>query len=325
MKKYRAKFNPTRKGVYAVSLVDEPAMEGDFIQFQKEHALKFAQVDANKRRVMGLILEPNKEVLRFDKEENSYYTVYFEAQDIEDVAYNFQKQGNQNNSTIQHDGKSIEGVSFVETWIVENPKVDKSTNFGFEYPKGSWMGVMQLDNQEVWDEYVQTGKVKGFSIDAFMQFEEQLNLNKVDKMDEQVKEDNVILSAIKDGFTQLKEILSPKKVDEVVEEVKEVILADEPMMDQPPMDDVMPTSSTEELITKAIDDLQAVLESMKSESASLSKKVDELEVKLGKQDADLLELGKQPATASIKKTNTMQSANLSAYEKFREKNKQFNK
>jgi len=207
MKKYRARFNPTRKGVFSVSLVDEPAMDGDFIQFKKDNPLKFAQVNKDKRRVMGMILEPDKEVLRYNKEDNSYYTVYFEKQEIEDVAYNFQKQGNQNNSTIQHNGINIEGVSFVETWIVEDSKIDKSANFGFEYPKGSWIGVMQLDNQKVWDEYVQTGKVKGFSIDAFMQFEE-VNLNKVDMSE--IKEDGII-DAIKKGFAQLAENPFKKK------------------------------------------------------------------------------------------------------------------
>lgn len=300
MKKYIAKFNPNRKGVYAVSLVDEPAMEGDFIRFQKENVLKFAQVDVDKRRVMGLILEPNKEVLRFDKEDDSYYTVQFGVQDIEDVAYNFQKQGNQNNSTIQHDGKSIEGVSFVETWIVENPKIDKSTNFGFEYPKGSWMGVMQLDNKEVWNEYVQTGKVKGFSIDAFMQFEE-INLNKLNMSE--IKEDS-ILNAIKDGFTQLKETLIPKKVEEVVELKEEVIelAEDMPVMDAPAEDApaVDEKVNEEEVIKKMIADLQGLLDSLSSANVELSKKVDGLELKFTKQEENLIELGKQPATKSVK-------------------------
>ena len=207
MKKYRAKFNPNKKGVYAVSLVTDPAMEGDFIQFEKENKLQFVKVDESKRRVMGLILEPNKEVLRFNKETNTPYSVFFEKEDVEAVAYNFQKQGNQNNSTLQHDGTAIEGVSFVETWIVENPKVDKSTNFGFEYPKGSWMGVMQLDNEEVWNEYVKTGIVKGFSIDAFMQFEE-VNFKTVDMSK---KEEGTILEMLKELPTKIVALMNQLK------------------------------------------------------------------------------------------------------------------
>ena len=156
MKTYRARLKKGAKGVYGISLVDQPAMEGDFIQFSKQEEVKFAEVDKSKRRVMGLVLEPNKLVYRNQGGEE--FNVMFEAQDIEDVAYNFQTQKNQNNSTIQHSGESIEGVSFVETWLIENPKMDKSVNFGFEYPKGSWMAVMQIENEDVWLNYVKTGQ-----------------------------------------------------------------------------------------------------------------------------------------------------------------------
>ena len=56
--------------------------------------------------------------------------------------------------------------------IVENPEVDKSTNFGFSYPKGSWLAVMKVDSDEVWNDYIKTGKVQGFSIDAMLSLEE---------------------------------------------------------------------------------------------------------------------------------------------------------
>ena len=123
IKRFRAKFNPDRKGVYSVSIVDEPAMEGDFIQFNKDNKVQFAFMADNKTRVMGLILQPDKDVLRFDEESQQHYNVFFTAEDIKDVAYNFQKQSNQNNSTLQHDGKPVEDVTFVELWLVEDSKI----------------------------------------------------------------------------------------------------------------------------------------------------------------------------------------------------------
>lgn len=299
MKHYVAKFNPSKKGVYAISLVDEPAMEGDFIQFNKEdNDIKFAKVDESKRRIMGLILEPNKKVLRFNKEDNSYYTIEFGEQDIEDVAYNFQKQGNQNNSTLQHDGVQLEGISFVETWIVENSKVDKSTNFGFEYPKGSWIGVMQLDNQKLWDDYVQTGKVKGFSIDALMQFE-QLNLNRVNMSDNKEK-DNILLSAIKDGFAELKSVFNtPKKeVDkvELKEEVEEVELS------ETKVDEKVEFNATD-FVAEMVKELQEILEPINVELKKLNYDLVEFKKENETLKEEVVKLGKQPATQSIKKTN----------------------
>tara|TARA_R110000772_G_C13310212_1_gene439973 strand:- start:17103 stop:18230 length:1128 start_codon:yes stop_codon:yes gene_type:complete len=208
MKTFRAKFNPLRKGVYAISLVDEPAMEGDFIAFDKQEEMKLAKVDEEKRLLMGLVLEPNKLVFRKGIEGQEDYQVFFSEQDIEDVAHNFQKQASQSNSTIQHSGKQIEGVTFVEQWIIENPEVDKSTNFGFNYPKGSWMAMMKVDNDDIWNNYVKTGKVNGYSIDALMEFEE-VNLNKVNMND---NKEGSVLEFLKDLPNKIALALKPEEV-----------------------------------------------------------------------------------------------------------------
>ena len=200
MKTYRATFNPNLKGVYGISLVSQPAMEGDFLAFGKQDEVKFASVDDEKRILMGLVLEPNKLIYRNQGGEE--FNVFFSEQDIKDVAYNFQKQSNQSNSTIDHSNNKIEGVTFVETWTIDDPKIDKSANYGFNYPKGSWMAMMKVDNDEVWNDYVKTGKVKGFSIDALMKFEE-VKLNKQVNMSDNKSMVESITEAIKVGFAKV--------------------------------------------------------------------------------------------------------------------------
>ena len=306
MKTYRAKFNPDAKNVYGVSLVENPAMEGNFIQFSKQE-IKFADVDKDKRRVMGLILEPNKLVYR--NQDGEQFNIMFTKQDVEDVAYNFQKQKNQNNSSIEHDNNSIKGVSFVETWIVENPEVDKSTNFGFSYPKGSWMGVMQIDNDDVWNDYVKMGSVKGFSIDAFMQLEEvNLNLNNVNMIE--TKEDSFVKKVV-DAITLA---INPKREEVKVDEVVE--LADEPKEDEEkkkveetdlaeptdlPIEEPKEEVNEMDVLADLIKKLEELLNPMQEESIAMSKKLEELEVKFTKQESELVEMSKQPATKSVKK------------------------
>jgi hypothetical protein len=34
-------------------------------------------------------------------------------------------------------------------------------------PKGTWMVSVKVNNEEVWEEFVKTGKVKGFSIEGY--------------------------------------------------------------------------------------------------------------------------------------------------------------
>ena len=172
MKTYLAKFNPKEnKGVYAISLVNEPAMEGLFIALSKQEEIKFAEVDKEQRILMGLVLEPNKKIYRNQGGEE--FNIVFNEETIKDLSHNFFKAGNQNNSTIEHKPENIiEGVTFVESWIIENSEIDKSANFGFSYPKGSWMATMKVDSDDIWNDYVKTGKVQGFSVDAFVSLEE---------------------------------------------------------------------------------------------------------------------------------------------------------
>jgi hypothetical protein len=294
MKTYRAKFNPDAKNVYGVSLVENPAMEGDFIQFSKQK-IQFADVDKDKRRVMGLILEPNKLIYR--NQGGNEFNIVFTEDDIENVAYNFQKQANQSTSTIEHSNQNIEGVTFVETWLVENPNIDKSTNFGFSYPKGSWMGVMQLDNDEVWNDYVKTGKVKGFSIDAFMQLEE-VNLKQVDMSEN--KEDNLVQKIVEGVSVGLKNIFKPEKA----EETKEVELKKDETKEPEKVDlkdEVKEVKLNADDLASILAEIDKLFAPIKDENVALKEQVKEIETKLSEQNETLVKLAKEPATKTIRK------------------------
>ncbi len=315
MKVFRAKFNPDAKNVYGVSLVENPAMEGDFIQFSKQERVQFADVDKDKRRVMGLILEPNKLVYR--NQNGNEFNIMFTEQDIEDVAYNFQKQKNQSTSTIEHDNNNIEGVTFVETWLVENPEIDKSTNFGFSYPKGSWIGVMQIDNDDVWNDYVKMGKVKGFSIDAFMQLEE-VNLNNVNMSE--IKEDNLV-SKIVDKISLM---INPNKEEvkedvKLAEETKEIEVKESESVElSEEKEDVKVEFNQAAFITDLIKEVEAILNPLKEENVALKDQLKEVETKLSKQAETLVELSKAPATKTVRKAPTqVDFSNMSELEKRR--------
>jgi hypothetical protein len=191
MKTFQAKYNPlVNKGVYGISLVESPAMEGDFIALAKqEKPIELKTVNEEQRILLGLVLEPNKLIYRVDEQTGEEFNITFDEQTIKELSYGFFKSNSQSNSTIEHDAKPIEGVTFTESWIVENPTNDKSNNFGFSYPKGSWVAVMKVDSEDVWINYVKTGKVLGFSIDAMLSLEEvnlksNINMNK-EILDEQ--------------------------------------------------------------------------------------------------------------------------------------------
>jgi hypothetical protein len=208
MKTYLAKFNPKKNGgVYAISLVENPAMEGLFIALSKNEPIQLKEVDSEKRILMGLVLEPNKPIYRNQGGEE--FNIMFDEQTIEELSHSFFKLGYQKNSTIEHDPKQqIAGVTFVESWIVENPEIDKSTNFGFSYPKGSWIATMKVDSDEVWNNYVKTGKVQGFSVDAMLSLEE-VNLKTIINMAKE--EENSLIQLLKELPNQIKTALGLDK------------------------------------------------------------------------------------------------------------------
>jgi hypothetical protein len=149
------------EGIEAISIVENPAIEEDFVALKNEE-VQLAQID--KQLLVGALLIPNKPIYR-RKGEDEYY-IYFSKDTIRKAAEMYLMKGNQNNSTLEHQ-HSLNGLTLVESWLVEDETHDKSRKYGLNVPVGTWMGVVKVNNDEVWNDYVKTGKVKGFSIEGY--------------------------------------------------------------------------------------------------------------------------------------------------------------
>ena len=204
MKRYEGKYNKKSKGVFAISLVNAPATGEHYIAMAKqEKIVKFAKVDEEQRILMGLVLQPDQLIYRVDEDGNEF-EMFFSAETIKDFSQNFFQSGFQLNSKLEHD-EPIEGVTFVESWLVEDPKVDKSAAFGLEYPKGSWLVSMKVDNDDIWNNYIKTGELKGFSIDGMVELEE-VNLKTNIQMSKSNKNILALLKQIVSGAEQEVEV-----------------------------------------------------------------------------------------------------------------------
>lgn len=155
--------NDEVSGIEAVSIVENPAIEEDFVAL-KSQEFKFAEVNKEKRILMGAALIPNKPIYRAN-EENEYY-IYFSRDTVRKASELFFIKGNHNKSTLEHQ-MPLEGLVAVESWIVEDKEKDKSKIYGMDMPLGTWMLSMKVLNDDVWNNYVKTGKVKGFSIEGY--------------------------------------------------------------------------------------------------------------------------------------------------------------
>ncbi len=191
-------------GIEAISIVDRPAIQENFIALSEEERIKLADVDTDKRILMGAALIPNKNIYRQDSEKSEGYYIYFSEETVKKASELFLIEGNQNKSTLEHQAE-LSGLSVVESWIVEDEVHDKSRKYGLNMPGGSWMVSMKVNNEEVWQNYVKTGAVKGFSIEGY--FSEAIKLSKKDVLSEDEAE--YILSELKvivqDKLNELKQ------------------------------------------------------------------------------------------------------------------------
>lgn len=149
-------------GINAVSVVRDPAIEENFVALNK-HEVELKEVDTEKRILMGAALIPNKQIYRRNKDKEYY--IYFSEDTVRKASELFLMRSNQNNATYEHERKMLEGMSVVESWIIEDEKLDKSVKYGFNLPKGTWIISMKVNNDEVWQS-VKDGEVKGFSIEG---------------------------------------------------------------------------------------------------------------------------------------------------------------
>ena len=192
-------------GIEAISIVESPAIESDFVALKSDE-VKLAEVDTEKKILMGALLIPNKPIYR--KTEGEEYYIYFSKDTVLKASQRYLTNGYQGNSTLEH-SDNLQGLTLVESWIVEDDKYDKSRKYDMNVPIGTWMGTVKVNNEEVWNDYVKTGKVKGFSIEGF--FADKIKASKVEKIQtlEDIEEEeaaemlSMIKGIVKDGKVEM--------------------------------------------------------------------------------------------------------------------------
>lgn len=199
-------------GIDAISIVSSPAIESNFLSL-KSQEIKFAKVDDEKRILMGAALIPNKPIYR--KDEKKEYYVYFSADTVRKASELFFMNGNQNNTTLEHN-MELNGLTVVESWIVEGEQ-DKSRMYGLDVPVGTWMVSMKVNNDEVWNDYVKENKVKGFSIEGY--FADKANIkasveSTIEEVDLKEVEANKKIEQIRNLFKKKRVDLESMVIDE---------------------------------------------------------------------------------------------------------------
>lgn len=155
--------------VFRISLVSSPAIEANWVYMNEDKYVKFATVDDEKRLIIAPVLIPDKQIIRMDGEGRPYW-VFFKSETIEKLAQNFLKKGYQWEANIEHN-KDIDGkVVVVESWISNSMTKDKSSMFFDKlFPAGTWFITWKVLDDDIWNNYIKTGELKGASIEGIFE------------------------------------------------------------------------------------------------------------------------------------------------------------
>lgn len=204
MRKYRMSKPKGNKGVFAISLVENPAMESEWVAL-KEQPIKLKVVNEKEQMLLGVALIPDKPIYRND--ENGEYLIEFSSDVIKETAHKFLATGQQNNATIEHEiklGKEV--VNVVESWIIEDDVKDKTRLYGINEPVGSWVVKMKVNDPDIY-KLASEGILKGISIEGL--FDKELVNLKTANMSKSIAEE------IKEGFSEVLKMFKTEKPVEV--------------------------------------------------------------------------------------------------------------
>ena len=322
LKKYLV--SPSQSDVYAISIVDQPAIESNFIALAKqEKPMKFKIQSEEKRMLYGSALRADFPIYRcydYGNDLDEFY-VEFSADAIRRLMVKFMKNYSQKNFSKDH-MDFAEGLTVVESWIVEDPERDKANVLGLtDFGKGDWMIGVKVDDDELWHS-IKEGRWHGFSVEAFVDLEEQIKEIKnnsdikmskskinMDELLDSIK--GIIQDAVEKADGQDAEV-QEEAVEQAAEEVTEAVEATEEETKEETVEAEEEATPEEQIAEDVIEqvednadttedaanDLQAVVDQLQQEVDDLKKENEELKKKNEK-------MAKQPST---KKVEVKQSA-----------------
>ena len=303
LKNYRVK--PSTSDIYAVSLVEDEAVESGFIALSKQKKpMDFKIHNEEKRMLYGVALRADFPIYRRYGENEFYLT--FDANAIERLVNKFMSKYGQKSFTIDH-MEPAEGIVITESWLVKDTENDKSNALGLEnVSEGSWIIGCKINNDEIWQS-IKEGRWHGFSIESWIDMEEIEEFKKINKENKKIdmavkkskfeemidKIKSIISDAVEEADGQETET-QEEIVDKAADAVEEVVNKDETNTteevveaaeeDKTPTEEIVndvvdtvqeETQTTEEAadnLQEVVDQLQAEVDSLKAENEELKKK-----------------------------------------------------
>jgi hypothetical protein len=167
---YRAILGDNTDGMERISLVDLPAVESDFLAFDKDkRPMMFAVENEEKRIIRGVVMRADYPIYRIGAGGYEYF-ILFEKETIRQMAQKYLRESRQNEINLMHeDGTEVQGVEMVQ-WFIKDTENGISPKGFEEISDGSLFAEFKVENNDVW-ESVKKGEFKGFSLEGLFSHE----------------------------------------------------------------------------------------------------------------------------------------------------------
>lgn len=167
---YDAVISDESSGMYALALVDKPAVESMVLCFKEDkEQMKFKVENEEKRIITGLIMACNRPIYRIGMSGYEYY-IRFSKETLEVMVEKLLFDGFQNRFNFQHNPEDeIKGMLCRELYFKD---IERGINpQGFEdVEDGSLFGTFYVADDAVWEK-VKNGTF-GFSLEGYFDCEE---------------------------------------------------------------------------------------------------------------------------------------------------------
>ena len=293
-------YKVTGGDLFAVSLVEDPAIESNFIALSKEKQI--IQLENEKRLLVGAALIPNKPIYRNINGKEFY--ISFDEATIEKLAQDFLANDYQHNITIEHQ-QGVDDITVVESWI-KTSENDKSVGYGLNEPIGTWFISVKVNNEEIWNK-VKNGDYKGFSIEAMVGLDENLELNNQLSMNEELIEKlrEIIYEAI--GKTPKAEEIVNDTAAEVVEE-QPIQLEDVAKLKE----EIANLVAEVERLKSERDELESKLQDSEASKQKMDEEMQSVKTELESAKSEIVKMSKQPSVEPKRNEQAPAGKNYSA-------------
>lgn len=171
-------------GLDAISLVSTPAVEIDFLCFEKEDSVEISfSANEDKHIISGIALRADFPIYR--RNGDYEYYVVFTKEIIRKIVNKYAKNGLFNSVNLQHNDLNFTNKAImIESYIIDKERGICPTEFS-DIEDGSWYVSFHIEDEMLWKEIKDGNILNGFSVQGLFNLIEDSVTNAEEKLSQQ--------------------------------------------------------------------------------------------------------------------------------------------